>query len=196
MLLLRASVPQSAFGRRGIRSVSSPVTYSNELVHYLCMAAYIDVLRQSESKLSIALIFHYLCGRKLIKMKKNYIKSIGAVLLVLWTVLIIYGSFAPADELPAMHWWQRIPHFDKVVHFLFYLVETFLLLIVFDPRPWQGKWLIIVAVSGFSAFMELLQQAYFSRTGDITDFYANTIGVLIGALCYIIVKSIIKLYDK
>lgn len=122
-------------------------------------------------------------------MENKYIRQISAALLVMWTACIIYGSLAPADELPALRWWDRIPHLDKVVHFLFYFVETFLLLFFFNPRLWQSRWLIIVSVIAFSAFMELLQQSYFSRTGDLADLAVNTVGALGGAVCYIIVKK-------
>lgn len=94
---------------------------------------------------------------------------------VLWTAVVLYGSLAPGDDLPPTGWLAWIPHFDKVVHFIFYAGQTTLLLLLFEPRGWR-KLLVIIPVIGFSALIEYLQGRYFDRSNDSWDLLANTLG--------------------
>ena len=57
---------------------------------------------------------------------------------MVWTAVILLLSLVPGDELPPAGWLARIPHFDKIVHCGFYLIETGLLVLWFRPSP-RGK---------------------------------------------------------
>lgn len=126
-------------------------------------------------------------------MKGIFPKQLLIALILLWTALILYGSLAPGAALPGVQWWSAIPYFDKAVHFIFYLVQTLLLLFLFDAKTWRAKLQVIAAVIIFSAVIELLQKLFFSRSGDLADLAANTAGALAGTLCYIIIKKTAKI---
>lgn len=108
---------------------------------------------------------------------KSY-KVTVRIALILWTLLVLYGSLAPGSDLPMKSWWGSIPHFDKLVHFGFYFVETLLLILGFYYSRMSVKVLMVLAVVIFSGFIEVLQGAFFGRSRDVSDLVANTLGVL------------------
>ena len=75
---------------------------------------------------------------------------------MVWTAVILLLSLVPGDELPPAGWLARIPHFDKIVHCGFYLIETGLLVLWFRPSP-RGKFWIVAGVVAFSGVIELVQ---------------------------------------
>lgn len=83
----------------------------------------------------------------------------------------------------------NIPHFDKIVHFTFYFVAAILGLLSFRIKIVQGvslnKLTIVMLLSLiiFGIIIEVMQYGFTtSRTGDIFDALANTLGALIGVL--------------
>ena len=110
--------------------------------------------------------------------KKRHIKVAG-VLFFVWTAVILYGSLSPGDDLPPMGWLARIPHFDKIVHFCFYLGRVLLLLLWLQPSRGNRIWVALCAII-FSGTIELLQGEYFDRSADWLDFAANSAGALAG----------------
>lgn len=110
--------------------------------------------------------------------KKRHIKVAG-VLFFVWTAVILYGSLSPGDDLPPMGWLARIPHFDKIVHFCFYLGQVLLLLLWLQPSRGNRIWVALCAII-FSGTIELLQGEYFDRSADWLDFAANSAGALAG----------------
>lgn len=76
--------------------------------------------------------------------KKRHIKVAG-VLFFVWTAVILYGSLSPGDDLPR---WDggRIPHFDKIVHFCFYLGQVLLLLLWLQPSRGNRIWIALCAI--------------------------------------------------
>ena len=110
--------------------------------------------------------------------KKRHIKVAG-VLFFVWTAVILYGSLSPGDDLPPMGWLARIPHFDKIVHFCFYLGHLLLMLLSLQPSRGHRIWVAMCAII-FSGTIELLQGEYFDRSADWLDFAANSAGALAG----------------
>lgn len=108
------------------------------------------------------------------------IRVLLVILWIGWTGLVLYGSLGSAGDLPAMGWFGRIPHFDKLVHFGFYCGEVTLLLLLVNPRR-QGKIVLVATVILLSGVIELIQP-YFGRSRDLADFAANAAGALTGTL--------------
>ena len=103
---------------------------------------------------------------------------------VLWLAIICYGLFIPEKDLP-MKPLLKIPHFDKMVHFLLFFGLCLLLF-----RPYQKLkfryyfWAPVTAIS-LGAFLELIQHTISStRNTDIYDFLANTAGILTAVLFF------------
>ncbi len=101
--------------------------------------------------------------------------------MVLITLLSLF-SF-PADDGPDI----KIPHFDKLVHFIFYFVAAFLGSLFLRERTKGliplGKSILIVvlAVSLYGIIIEVLQDVYTTeRSMELYDALANSLGALIG----------------
>ena len=94
---------------------------------------------------------------------------------MVWTAVILLLSLVPGDELPPAGW---IPHFDKIVHCGFYLIETGLLVLWFRPSP-RGKFWIVAGVVAFSGVIELVQSVC-GRSADWLDWAANAFGAMAG----------------
>ena len=111
-------------------------------------------------------------------MRNHRYKFVLTFLWALWTAGVLYGSLAPGDDLPT-GWFAWIPHFDKLVHFGFYVGEAVLLMLLFEPRAWR-RWGVWVPVVAASALIEYLQGAYFGRSNDPWDLLANALGATCG----------------
>ena len=95
---------------------------------------------------------------------------------MVWTAVILLLSLVPGDELPPAGWLARIPHFDKIVHCGFYLIETGLLVLWLRPSL-RGKFWIVVGVVAFSGVIELVQSVC-GRSADWFDWAANALGAM------------------
>lgn len=115
-------------------------------------------------------------------------KTIFAVLLILWTAFVLYGSLAPGDELPVRNWWADIPYFDKIAHFGFYFVEMVILLFLFDLRGLRQLW-ALAAILLFSGTIEILQPIYFGRSGDLYDLITNLLGAMFGIVAVRLIRK-------
>ena len=101
-------------------------------------------------------------------------------LSVYWPALFIL-THIPLPELA-----QRPGMSDKIMHFLAYLVLTFLWCSVISPREkvnWRGSlvWITMIVISFYGLVDEILQH-YVGRIGDLGDFSANILGVLTALL--------------
>ncbi len=79
----------------------------------------------------------------------------------------------------------EIPNLDKIVHFIFYFVATFLgCLFVRERTRGSAQFLKTLVITGFvillyGSLIEILQAFYtVDRSGEILDFMANFLGVL------------------
>lgn len=111
-------------------------------------------------------------------MNKNRYGFVVGGLFVVWTAVILLLSLVPGDELPPAGWLARIPHFDKIVHCGFYLIETGLLVLWVRLSP-RGKFWIVAGVVAFSGVIELVQSVC-GRSADWLDWAANALGAMAG----------------
>ncbi len=102
----------------------------------------------------------------------------------LWLAIICYLLFIPANDLPTGFFF-RIPHFDKIVHFTLFFV--FCLFLLRPLKRLQFKHYIIAPLISIisSGLLEFIQHTLSnSRSSDIYDFLANSIGVLASVLFF------------
>ncbi len=103
---------------------------------------------------------------------------------IIWLLLICYGLFLPAKDLPVKPLLE-IPHFDKIVHFGLFFVFSLLL---FRPFKKLGKrhmfWAPFSAII-LSGFLESIQHTISgTRSSNIYDFIANVSGILTSVLVF------------
>ena len=103
------------------------------------------------------------------------------ILLPIFVVLLIFTgtcliSSSNIPEVPTVLPW------DKVVHFGMFFVLSFVNFIDYyklcNGKPPMGRWILwgfIVPVL-YGGIMEILQERYFERSGDILDFAADALG--------------------
>jgi VanZ family protein len=113
------------------------------------------------------------------------------VAAMLWTGIILFFCLENPNKIPQV----EIPLKDKTVHFVFHFLFTYLWFMYFKEKFTTAKikkitsiiWLISLL---FGIAIEFAQQ-YFTttRTADITDVLANSLGATIAFFL------IIKLYD-
>lgn len=111
-------------------------------------------------------------GSKTSKLKFDYIAFVA------WLIAVTLLSLVPAN----MDTQPFIPHFDKLVHFVFYLGLSWLLGRLLKREPYfVGK--VLIPTICYSILMEVLQEAMdLGRHFDIFDIIANIIGALIGTI--------------
>jgi VanZ family protein len=96
------------------------------------------------------------------------------IAFVLYSLLVVWASLKPSGGP------QPIEHFDKVMHFTFYVLFT----IIAAGCTTQRKtfiWLSIF-IACYGALMEFCQSFVPSRFMSIADIVANTSGVLLMVL--------------
>jgi VanZ family protein len=97
---------------------------------------------------------------------------------LLWLAIICYALFIPADDLPLEPFF-RIPHFDKMVHFGLFFVFCLFLLRPLKRLKFQYYLLAPLISIILSALLEFSQHVLsISRSSDIKDFIANSLGVI------------------
>ncbi len=100
------------------------------------------------------------------------------IILVVWLVLLAALSLSPVTTTP-----DRIPHFDKAVHFAAYGVTT--LIVYRAMRRWSSPLAsmalaVLIAVS-YGAALEYLQSFSKWRIFSYGDIAANAAGALVFA---------------
>jgi VanZ family protein len=93
------------------------------------------------------------------------VRALGAV----WIAVVLVVSLVPADRLPETH------VSDKVEHFVTYG----LLALWFSPIA-RRRWMLVAALIALGVAIEVLQPIVSTRTRELGDAIANSIGVLIG----------------
>lgn len=97
-------------------------------------------------------------------------------MLILWTFLILILSLYPSSKLPEN---PGIPHLDKLVHFMMYLIFSLLWIFVFIGSQSLIDFLkLFLVVFVLSFIIEFLQGTLpINRSASIYDGLANFIGV-------------------
>ncbi|OHB62064.1 MAG: hypothetical protein A2167_03705 [Planctomycetes bacterium RBG_13_46_10] len=108
-------------------------------------------------------------------------KFIIITLIIYWPALFIFAHI-PIPELV-----RQADVSDKYVHFLAYLILTFLLWVAAFPDKkvnWRkpAAWWIILVVVLYGVFDEVLQSFVAGRSCDIRDFIVDLAGTLTGLI--------------
>lgn len=101
-------------------------------------------------------------------------------------ILIMYLSLSGTEKLEPS-FFSKIPHFDKIAHFLMYF--GFMSVIIFENRKTlktTGKLLLSAIVPFlFGLLMEILQfYITLNRSGDFYDALFNLMGILFSVFIY------------
>ena len=108
---------------------------------------------------------------------------------VLWLAIICYALFIPSGDLPIKPF-LKIPYFDKMVHFGLFFVFCLLLLRPF--KRLQLKYFLLAPLISIilSALLEFSQHVLSnSRSSDIKDFIANSMGVIAAVVFFYLFVS-------
>jgi VanZ family protein len=95
----------------------------------------------------------------------------------LWAGVILVVSVIPGQDLPSLSIWEP----DKVMHALVYGVLTYLLFVAISYKSTKNNLLIfaITLCILYGFIIELIQKVLPTRTFDMYDMLANTIGCLL-----------------
>jgi len=102
------------------------------------------------------------------------------LLAVSYTLWLTAVSLAPLEgiEMPSFSYADKIVHF-----FLYFFLTVFWLLAV--PRLWHRKITFVILVINWGIIIEFIQEYLIpSRSGDVFDALANSIGGIAGILIY------------
>ncbi len=107
-------------------------------------------------------------------------------------VLFYVGCVAALSLLP-MRDFPQIPEFrgfDKIVHFSMYFIFSLLLCWALRTElNYSWLFLVVPVTVGWGVFMEFMQlRMHIGRNFDIHDMIANSIGVGVGILVYILLS--------
>jgi len=110
---------------------------------------------------------------------------------LVWALIILLLTGLPGTYFPTViSFWDWLSP-DKVVHIFIFFVQVLLILVAFRTQYLLGTrrlvytWLLISIVTAFALLTEVLQAYVFiGRDGNVYDFIADFIGVLVGYLAY------------
>lgn len=113
-----------------------------------------------------------------------------------WLVTITFLSGYSGNKLPKIAVWQ----IDKFGHILMYGILSFLLMLPFiqqfsnKEKRFKIGLLIVLFGIFYGGFMEILQNNIFiNRSGNWIDFFANTVGAILGVLIAPLVFKILPI---
>ncbi|MCV9928534.1 VanZ family protein [Flavobacterium sp. LS1R49] len=113
---------------------------------------------------------------------------------LLWTGIIVFLCLTESSNIPAVN----IPNIDKLVHFCFYFGFT-LLWFLFLKKQFKSKnnYKPLLVSFVFSVFfgitIEILQSEYtLTRSADMMDFLANSIGATSAIIAVLLFKRLIS----
>lgn len=115
-------------------------------------------------------------------------KHFYTIVFISWMVFVTFSSLFSFSGIDTGGY-VTIPHFDKVVHFIFYFVAC-ILGVLFIRETTKGelssiKAIVIMCIAAiiFGVIIEILQYTItVERMGDFFDALANSMGSLCGAL--------------
>lgn len=109
---------------------------------------------------------------------------------IVWALVIFVLCVMPAEDIPDPH--LHIPHLDKLVHFGMFFIMAVLLCneLEYQTRMTMRKiYLTTVCITLiYGGVIELLQEHFFNRSGDVVDLLADVFGAIIGCLAYPVVQ--------
>ncbi len=115
---------------------------------------------------------------------------------IIWALIILLLTGLPGTYFPEIQtFWDWLSP-DKVVHVCIFTVQMFLVLIAYRTQYLSGNTrlintlLIILLVTVYALLTEVLQAYVFiGRDGNLYDFLADFVGILIGLLVFNLYKK-------
>jgi len=100
------------------------------------------------------------------------------ILAILWSIGIFIGCSLPGKDIPAV---SVFDHFDKLVHFIFFLVFSLLWLSYMGASRFN-IYLMIALSFGYGFFLEFYQITFVEgRFWDLWDGVADGVGGILGS---------------
>lgn len=133
--------------------------------------------------------------RKIIRTANKHLTLLKVVTLI-WVFVITLLCLLPQEDLPEA---GGIPHFDKFVHFVLYVILTFMSLFIFSgsKQPRKMTLILIPAIFIFSLLIEIMQGILpFGRTFSFIDLLANLSGIIAGLLLFQRIKYLLILSQQ
>ncbi len=120
---------------------------------------------------------------------------------IIWALIILALTGLPGTYFPTVtSFWDWLSP-DKVVHIIIFMVQTFLLMFAFGRQYLNlNKRLfytvvLLTILTAFALLTEVLQAYVFiGRDGNLYDFIADFIGVIVGFFMYSIYNK--KKFNK
>lgn len=112
-------------------------------------------------------------------------QSVRIFLVILYVGCIAALSLLPPKDLPQVPLFEGV---DKVVHFLMYFIFSMLFSWAIKTElNYKRLFFIIPVTIGWGILMEIMQlEMHLGRSFDLYDILANSIGVFVGILLYIL----------
>ena len=102
------------------------------------------------------------------------------ILAVSYTIWLTAISLTPLDDLDL----PSFSYADKMVHFFLYLFLALFWLLAY-PKWWHRPLFFILLVILWGSGIELIQEYFIpTRSGDLLDALANTLGALSGLFVF------------
>ncbi len=114
-----------------------------------------------------------------------------AVLIAsIWTAFILLACFIPGSALPEVN----IPLADKWVHFIIFAGFAYLWYFTFSRVTVVNGVLLVLLSAGVGYLVECIQGSGWvvNRSYEINDVLADTIGGMLGVICFHISNRIFK----
>jgi VanZ family protein len=113
---------------------------------------------------------------------------------ILISLFILYASITTGEKFEKVHF-INIPNFDKIVHFIFYLLLSISLYTSLNRNTLIKKSdqviINLVLVISYGLIIEMLQYYLTSnRQAEIFDVIANTLGCISGILIFPVLNKI------
>ncbi|MDL2231758.1 VanZ family protein [Porphyromonadaceae bacterium OttesenSCG-928-L07] len=105
---------------------------------------------------------------------------------IIWATIIFVLCTMPGDRLPDPR--LDIPYMDKMVHFGMFFIMALLLCNELEYQThWRKRRIYMIAVGVvflYGGVIEIMQEYWFERSGDIWDLLADVFGAIVGCLTY------------
>lgn len=111
----------------------------------------------------------------------------------LWALFILALCGLPGNGFPDLSFWQLLT-FDKFAHAFVYAVLVVLLIVGFKKQRrflalrYNAVKAAMLSSIAYGGIVEFLQQLIFiQRSGDLIDFFANTVGCVLGLFSFYLI---------
>jgi len=116
-----------------------------------------------------------------------YIEGVSPALFkrfaIIWTFVISVLSLMPSRDINSLKLVQ-IEGLDKILHFVCYMVLSFLWMGAFKNRQVSTKYIIFFTLT-FGGLMEIFQfYLLLGRSLELGDMLANSLGIFLGIILF------------